>query len=93
MEFLDTKEAEKSKKQKWLMFCGTSCIECSGLFSSGPHWTIEFTGRSHVNQMFWCGKIAIFRQWMMIIEKISYLIFDKYLYLMINIINSTLPIV
>ena len=25
MEFLDTLEAEKFKKQKWLMFCGTPC--------------------------------------------------------------------
>ena len=25
MEFLDTQEAEKFKKQKWIQYCGTPC--------------------------------------------------------------------
>ena len=53
MKFLDSKEAEKFKKQKWKQFCWTPCIKIDNKLQNGvPVWELK-GGKA---RLFYSGK-------------------------------------
>ena len=69
MEFLDPQEAEKFKKQKWPMFCGTPCSPSSGAPDDrvGRFCGILFSGRFRGEVRWPASDIVVgFKNWLIV---------------------------